>query len=75
MLLVEKSEIRVDYPIGIRARYVFDDMYIGDSMHFGDYRQAESARISAIQHVKRHSLDRRYSLRKMTDGWRLFRMQ
>lgn len=58
-----------------RNRYVFDAMRTGDHMLFDDPKIAESARVSAAQFVKRHQLDWRFSLHKMKDGWRLFRVQ
>jgi len=57
-----------------RPRYPFKQMDIGDSFFLDDFRLAESARISAINCVKRHELPWRFSLRKIDKGWRIFRV-
>lgn len=64
-----------EQPMPPRNRYRFDNMKPGDHMRFDDPRVAESARVSAAQFVKRHQLDWRFSLRKMKDAWRLFRIE
>jgi len=73
MLIVSKSDVVTTLPV--RTRYVFESMSIGDSMHFQDYRRAESARVAAIQFSKRKAKDWRFGIRKMSDGWRVFRLQ
>ena len=57
-----------------RPRYPFKEMDIGDSFFLDDFRLAESARISAFNYVKRHDLPWRFSLRKIDNGWRIFRI-
>jgi hypothetical protein len=49
-------------------------MIIGDCMFFEDFKNAESARVAAIQYVRRKNLQWKFSIRKMNDGWRLFRV-
>jgi hypothetical protein len=49
-------------------------MDIGDSLFFDDFKLAENARIAAIQYVKRNRLNWKFGIRKMNDGWRIFRM-
>lgn len=73
MLTITKSKEFVLYPE--RIRYGFDAMSVGDSLLILDQKKAESARISAIQFSKRKQLGWRFSMRKMTDGWRLFRIE
>lgn len=73
MLTLTKSEEFVSYPD--RIRYGFDAMSVGDNLHILDHKKAESARISAIQFSKRKQLGWRFSMRKMDDGWRLFRIK
>lgn len=58
-----------------RRRYPFENMSIGDFMLFQDYRQAESARVAAIRFSKRRAMSWRFGIRKMNDGWRIFRLQ
>jgi hypothetical protein len=72
MLTVEKTTDK--YLIPIRSRYVFCEMIIGDCMFFEDFKNAESARVAAIQYVRRKNLQWKFSIRKMNDGWRLFRV-
>jgi len=63
------------FPVRVRVRYPFDQMWIGDCLHFDDFRQAESARVAAIQFVKRRAIDWRFSMRKSCDGWRVIRVR
>ena len=56
-----------------RVSYPFRDMFVGDSILINDFRRAESARVAAIQFVKRNHLAWKFSLRKMDGGWRIFR--
>jgi hypothetical protein len=49
-------------------------MLVGDSFLITDYRKAESARISAIHFAKRQQDEWKFTMRKMRDGWRLFRI-
>jgi hypothetical protein len=49
-------------------------MLVGDSFLITDHRKAESARISAINFVKRQQTEWKFTMRKMRDGWRLFRI-
>lgn len=58
-----------------RLQYPFSVMEIGDSLHIQDFRKAESARVSAIQYIKRHQLDWKFSMKKCRDGWRIFRIR
>lgn len=73
MLTLHKSDDTVEYPP--RVRYAFEEMGIGDSLYISDHRKAESARVSAIQYVRRNQLRWRFSIRKMDGGWRLFRVE
>jgi hypothetical protein len=61
-------------PTPPRIRYPFDQMKAGDCIHFDDFRRAESARVAAIQFVRRRGLDWRFSMRKSCDGWRIIRI-
>lgn len=71
-MLITKAAANAIYPE--RSRYLFDEMGIGDCMFFDDFRHAESGRVAARQFSRRKRPDWRFSLRKMTDGWRVFRI-
>jgi hypothetical protein len=49
-------------------------MNVGDSILIDDFRIAQSARVSAINYIKRHNLCWKFSMRKMENGWRIFRV-
>jgi len=55
-------------------RYPFNRMGVGDSILIDDFRLAQSARVSAINYIKRHDLGWKFSIRKMENGWRIFRV-
>jgi hypothetical protein len=55
-------------------RYPFDQMGVGDSILIDDFRLAQSARVSAINFIKRHDLEWKFGIRKMNNGWRIFRI-
>ena len=55
-------------------RYPFNRMGVGDSFFIDDFRIAQSARVSAINYSKRHALAWKFSIRKMENGWRIFRV-
>jgi hypothetical protein len=44
------------------------------TIYVDDFKLAENARIAAIQYVKRNRLSWKFGIRKMHDGWRIFRM-
>jgi hypothetical protein len=43
-------------------------MGIGDNLFINDFKKAESARVAAIQFVRRNHLCWKFSLRKMDGG-------
>jgi hypothetical protein len=47
---------------------------VGDSLFFDDFKLAENARVAAIQFAKRRNPDWKFGIRKMNNGWRIFRM-
>ena len=55
-------------------RYPFNRMGVGDSILIDDFRLAQSARVSAINYIKRHDLGWKFSIRTMENGWRIFRV-
>lgn len=56
-----------------RSKYPFDDMEPGDSILFREKAQANSARISSMRFVRVHQPKWRFVMRKVEDGWRLWR--
>lgn len=56
-----------------RTKYPFLDMEPGDSILFRSKNQAESARVASIRFAKVHKPDWVFSLRKVENGWRLWR--
>ena len=71
MYTLEKSNGEVACPD--RVRYPFAAMGVGDNLFINDFKKAESARVAAIQFVKRKDLGWKFALRKMDGGWRIFR--
>lgn len=58
-----------------RMKYPFRDMGVGDSILFKDRAQSNSARVSALRFVRTHQTFWRFKLRRVPDGWRLWRTQ
>jgi len=61
-------------PVKDRASYPFMQMDVGDSFLVTEYKKAESARIAALLFSRRKSLQWKFSLRKVSEGWRVFRV-
>jgi len=61
--------------LGERVQYPFQQMDIGDSLFVSEFRRAESARVAAIQFVKRRGLDWKFSIQKSREGWRIYRIR
>jgi hypothetical protein len=61
-------------PVKDRASYPFMQMDVGDSFLLTEYKKAESARIAALLFSRRKSLQWKFSLRKVSEGWRVFRV-
>jgi hypothetical protein len=57
-----------------RLSYPFVKMEVGDSFLLTEYKKAESARIAALLFARRKSLEWKFSLRKVSDGWRVIRV-
>ncbi len=56
-----------------RTKYPFLDMEPGDSILFTSKAQADSARVASIRFVKIHRPDWSFVLRRVENGWRLWR--
>jgi hypothetical protein len=61
-------------PLKERVSYPFNKMDVGDSFLLTEYKKAESARVAALLFSKRKSLEWRFGVRKVTEGWRIFRL-
>lgn len=57
-----------------KNRYRFTQMAVGDSILIDDFRAAQSARVSAINFIKRHELAWKFGIRKTGEGWRILRL-
>lgn len=62
-----------ELPSPPKNRYPFINMEVGDSILIDEFRVAQSARVSAINFIKRHDLAWKFGIRKMGNGWRIFR--
>lgn len=56
-----------------RTKYPFMEMEPGDSILFRSKKQADSARVASIRFVKVHQPHWAFVLRKVENGWRLWR--
>lgn len=66
-------ESGIEMPMG-RTKYPFSDMQPGDSIRFVEERHANSARVSALRFVRAHAPDWAFQLRRVENGWRLWRI-
>ena len=72
MLEIEKG---VEVPSNVRGtKYPFAEMGVGDSILFKDKLRAESARVSSLRFVARREPEWRFTMRKVSGGWRLWRV-
>lgn len=69
MLQIERG---IALPI-TRSKYPFADMEVGDSILFREKAQANSARISSMRFVRVHEPKWKFVMRKVEDGWRMWR--
>ena len=72
MIAIDK--VGTDPPVKDRASYPFNQMDVGDSFLLTEYKKAESARIAALLFARRKSLEWKFSMRKVSEGWRVFRV-
>jgi hypothetical protein len=63
----------VEMPLS-RTKYPFREMLPGDSILFTKFKQANSARVSALRFVRSHASDWHFQLRRVENGWRLWRI-
>jgi hypothetical protein len=63
----------VEMPKG-RTKYPFSEMLPGDSILFTKAKQANSARVSALRFVRSHAKEWHFQLRRVENGWRLWRI-
>jgi hypothetical protein len=57
-----------------RNSYPFFKMGVGDSFLLTEQKKAESARIAALLYARRKSLEWKFSMRKVAEGWRVIRI-
>ncbi len=56
-----------------KSKYPFEDMGVGDALFFDSFKAAESARVSSIYFVKVKQPAWRFSTRKNSGGWWVYR--
>jgi hypothetical protein len=69
MLQIERG---VTFPV-TRSKYPFADMEPGDSILFREKAHANSARISSMRFVRLRQPTWKFVMRKVEDGWRMWR--
>ncbi len=77
VLLRELSMVHIDQGIALptnRSKYPFGEMEAGDSILFGVRKQAESCRVAALRFTRVHQPKWVFTLRKVDNGWRLWRI-
>jgi len=72
--MIEIDKDHSEVKIVQRLSYPFVKMEVGDSFLLTEYKKAESARVAALLFAKRKSLQWKFSLRKVSDGWRVIRV-
>ena len=78
VFLRELMMIQIDEGIALptnRSKYPFGDMETGDSILFKLRKQAESCRVAALRFTRVHQPEWSFSLRKVDNGWRLWRIK
>lgn len=66
-------DVDIEMPRG-RSKYPFDDMRVGDSILFVEVKQANSGRVSAMRFVRAHAREWAFQMRRVDNGWRLWRI-
>ena len=77
VLLLELMMVHIDQGIALptnRSKYPFVEMEEGDSILFGIRKQAESCRVAALRFTRVHQPKWVFTLRKVDNGWRLWRI-
>jgi len=54
--------------------YPFADMQEGDSFLITDRKKADSARVASLRFTKRQRPDWSFVMRRVEDGWRIWRV-
>lgn len=57
-----------------RTKYPFREMEPNDSILFKDKKNADSARVAALRYAKSQQPAWSFTLRRVEDGWRLWRV-
>ena len=58
-----------------RNSFFFENLAVGEHFYFDNFKSAESARVAGAQFARRRGLRWKFSIRKMRDGWRVFRIE
>lgn len=66
-------EQNVEIPAS-RTRYPFAEMEPGDSILFRTEKQAISARVAAVRFAAKYNSEWKFTLRRVDEGWRLWRL-
>lgn len=77
VFLRELTMVHIDQGIALptnRSKYPFGEMEAGDSILFGVRKQAESCRVAALRFTRVHQPKWVFTLRKVDNGWRLWRI-
>ena len=72
--MIEIDKACASLSVKERMSYPFVQMEVGDSFLLTEYKKAESARVAALLFAKRKSLEWKFSLRKVNEGWRVIRV-
>ena len=73
---MELPDLQIDPDIPLprgRTLYPFRDMEVGDSILFSVEAKGTSARVASTHFVKTHEPTWGFTLRKVDNGWRLWR--
>ena len=74
---MEKPLIQIESGVVLpdhRSMYPFADMQEGDSFLITDRKKADSARVASLRFTKRQRPDWSFVMRRVEDGWRIWRV-
>ena len=67
-----KIDSKIPLPEG-RSKYPFSEMEVDDSILFKEGNRANSARVAALRFARMQQPVWQFTLRRVNDGWRLWR--
>ena len=74
---LEAQEIHIESNVqspADRVTYPFGEMEPGDSFFLPDQRRANAARVASIRYMQNHKPEWVFKLRRVSEGWRLWRV-